>query len=179
MSQISKHVDWCIKKAIKEIEECKKLGKRIKHRGLVKIKPDMEEAKKHIKKAEHNLNAVSKFMETEFSDWSITAGFYCIYHCFLAIAFKFGYESRNQDCTVSLIEHLKEENKINIEQKFIDMIKHEDIKERQENNVIEMREDYTYGIEISIEDKTKIKDLIKNCKDMIDIAKNIIFEQRG
>jgi len=33
--------------------------------------------------------------------------------------------------------------------------------------------------QISIEDKTKIKDLIKSCKDMIDIAKNIIFEQRG
>ena len=176
MSQASKHVDWCLNKASKEVEECKKLGKKVKHRGLLMVEPNIEEAKKHVKKAEHNLDAISKFSNIGFSDWSITAGFYCIYRCFLAIAFKFGYESRNQDCTVSLIEHLKEENKINIEQKFIDMVKHEDIKERQENNVIEMRENYTYGIEISIEDKTKIRDLIKNCKEMIDVAKNIIFE---
>ena len=40
MSQASKHVDWCITKAEREIEECKKLGKRLKHRGLVKIKQD-------------------------------------------------------------------------------------------------------------------------------------------
>ena len=53
MSQASKHVEWCINKAKKEVEECKKLGKRIKHRGLLKIEPNIEEAKRHIKKAEH------------------------------------------------------------------------------------------------------------------------------
>ncbi len=37
MSQASKQVEWCLSKAKKEIEECKKLGKRAKHRGLLKI----------------------------------------------------------------------------------------------------------------------------------------------
>lgn len=46
----------------------------------------------------------------------------------------------------------------------------------QKNKVIEMREDYTYGIEISVEDETKIKDLIKICKEMIDITKEVIFK---
>ena len=36
MSQASKHVEWCLKKAEKEIEECKKLGKRQKNRGLLR-----------------------------------------------------------------------------------------------------------------------------------------------
>src|SRR3990167_8583795 len=112
MPQASKHVKWCLNKAKKEIEECKKLGKRIKHRGLLNIELDIEGARKHIEKAEHNLNAISKFKEIGFSDWSIAAGFYSIYHCFLAIAIKFGYESRNQICTIALMELLKEEGKI-------------------------------------------------------------------
>lgn len=37
MSQASKHVGWCLKKANKEIEECKKFGKKLKHRGLLKV----------------------------------------------------------------------------------------------------------------------------------------------
>ena len=176
MSQASKHVTWCLNKAKKEIEECKKLGKKLTHRGLFKIEPDIEEAKKHIAKAEHNLNAITRFKEIGFSDWSISAGFYCIYQCFLAIAVKFGYESRNQTCTIALMEHLKEENKIEIDEKFINMLKQEEIAaEETENKVIDMREDYTYGVEISVEDKTKINDLIKNCKEMIDISKRIVF----
>jgi len=176
MSQASKHVDWCLKKGKREIEECEKLGKKSKHRGLLKTKPDIDEAKKHINKAEHNLNAVMKFKETGFSDWSITAGFYCIYHCFLAIAYKSGYESGNQECTVSLIKHLKEEGEINIEDKFIDMLKHEEVKKLQESSIIDMRENYTYGVEVSVKDEAKIDELIKNCKEMIDCTKEIVFK---
>ncbi|MFH1209986.1 MAG: HEPN domain-containing protein [archaeon] len=176
MSEASKNLDWCIKKASKETEECKKLGKRIKHRGLLKIDPNIDEAKKHIKKAEHNFQGITKFKEIGFSDWSITAGFYCIYHCFLAIALKFGYESRNQSCTISLIESLKEEGKIDIDVKFIDLLKYEDIEERHENTVIEERENYTYGVNVSVKDEKEIKDLIKNCKEIIDITKRIVFE---
>jgi len=175
MSQASKHVEWYINKAKKEVEECKKLGKRIKHRGLLKIEPNIEEAKRHIKKAEHDFNAISKFNEGGFSDWSITAGFYCIYHCFLAIATKFGYESKNQTCTISLIEHLREENKIIIDKKFIEMLKYHNINEIQESKIIEEREHYTYGTEVSVKDKTKINDLMGNCKEIIDITKEIIF----
>lgn len=100
MLQASKHLEWCLNKAQKEVEECKKLGKRPKHRGLLKIEPNIEEAKKHLLKAEHNLEGISKFVEIGFSDWTMSAGFYCIYHCFLAIATKFGYESGNQTCTI-------------------------------------------------------------------------------
>ncbi|MBU1204997.1 MAG: HEPN domain-containing protein [Nanoarchaeota archaeon] len=176
MSQASNHVKWCLNKAKREIEECKKLDKRPKHRGLLKIEPDIDEDRKHLAKAEHNFNAITRFKETGFSDWSISAGFYCIYQCFLAIAVKFGYESRNQTCTIALMEHLKEEGKIDIDTKFIDMLKYEEMEEIQENKVIDMREDYTYGVEISVEDKTKINDLIKSCKEIIDITKNIVFK---
>ena len=177
MSQADKHVKWCINKAKKEIEESKKLGKRIKHRGLLKVEPNIDNAGNHITKAEHNLNAISKFKEIGFSDWSIAAGFYSIYHCFLAIAVKFGYESRNQTCTIALIEWLKEEGKIDIDVKFIETLKETDIEELRECKVIEMREDYTYGINISIEDEAKIKSLRDTCIEIIDITKRIVFEQ--
>lgn len=174
MSQASNQVTWCLNKAVKDIEECKKLGKRIKHRGLIEITPNKEIAKKHITKAEHNLRAIHRFQDIGFSDWSITAGFYSIYHCFLALAVTFGFESRNQTCTVALIEKLKEEGKINIDEKFINIIK-TDLDDFQESNVIEMREEYTYGIKVSFDDKEKIETLAETCKDMIELTKNIVL----
>src|SRR3989338_5768431 len=163
MSQAHNHVKWCLAKAEKEIEESKALGKTPKHKGLLKVKPDIEEAEGHIAKAEHNFKAVTRFKEIGFSDWSIAAGFYSIYHCFLAIAVKFGYGSKNQTCTVALIEWLKEEGKINIDSRFIDMLKQTDIEAIHENKVIEMREEYTYGTKISFEDETKINKIKSDC----------------
>ena len=176
MPQASNHVKWCLNKAKKEIEESKKLGKRVKHRGLLKVEPSVDNARKHIAKAEHNLKAISKFKEIGFSDWSIAAGFYSIYHCFLAIAAKFGYESRNQTCTIALIEWLNEEKRIDIDAKFIEILKEADIEDVQESKVIEMREDYTYGVEVSVGDEAKIEDLIATSKEMIDFTKRIVFD---
>lgn len=172
MSQASRRVKWCLNKAKKEVEECEKLGKRPKHRGLLKTKSNINEAKGHIAKAEHNLKA-SEYLGKEFSDISTSTIFYSMYHCFLAIATKFGYESGNQTCTIALMEYLKEENKINIDSKFINMFKYEEAKERKDS-VIEMREDYTYGTKISV-NEIEIKDLIKTAKELIELTKNIIY----
>lgn len=172
MSQASKHVDWCLHKAQKEIEECKKEGKRLKHRGLVKSNPDINKAKKHLAKAEHNLLGITRFKEIGFSDWSMSAGFYCIYHCFLAIAAKFGYESGNQTCIISLMKYLNEEKKISLDDKYIQLLEYEDTKEA---SVIDLREDYTYGVQISIKDEAKINELKKTCKELIDITKQVIY----
>ena len=176
MSQSSKHVEWCLNKAKKEIEECKKLGERAKHRGLLKTSPNIEEAKKHLAKAEHDFDGITKFREIGFSDWSMLAGFYCIYHNFLAIAAKFGYESSNQTCTIALIRFLKETGKINIDEKFIEALEYEKIEESKENSVIELREDYTYGVQITVKYEAKINELKKICKELVDITKEIIYK---
>jgi len=94
VSHAENKLNWCFKKAETE------LGQDKKHRGLIKVQPDTEVAYQHIKKAEHNLNAIDYFARGEFSDWSISAGFYTIYHCFLALLAKYGYESRNQECII-------------------------------------------------------------------------------
>ena len=170
MSQASKQVDWCLHKAKKEIEECKKLGKRTQHRGLLKIRPNVDEAKKHLAKAEHDFNGITRFKEIGFSDWSVSAGFYCIYHNFLAIAAAYGYASSNQTCTIALMRFLKETGKIDLDEKYIEALEYE------ENSVIELREDYTYGVQTSVKDEAKIKELKQLCKELIDITKEIIFK---
>ena len=176
MSQASKHVEWCLNKAKKEVEEYKRIGKRSKHRGLLKGKQDIDEAKRHLLKAEHNLDGVKRFREIGFSDWSISAGFYCIYHCFLAIAAKFGYESTNQTCTISLMRFLRETNKIQMDEKFIELLEYENIENTHEHSVIGLREDYTYGVQISVKDEAKLNELRKICKELLDIAKEIIYK---
>ena len=105
MPHASNKVEWCLRKAKKELGE---LGL---HRGLIKINGGIELAEKHILKAEHNLKGAIYFKKGGFSDWSASAFFYCIYHCFLAILTRFGYESRNQECTIATIEMLKEAKK--------------------------------------------------------------------
>src|SRR3989338_8389774 len=176
MSQASKQVEWCLNKARKEIEECNKLGKRPKHRGLLRENPNIEEAKKHLAKAEHNLDGITKFREINFSDWSMSAGFYCIYHCFLAIASAFGYESANQTCTIALMRFLKENNKIQLDEKFIELLEYENCEHIGEKSVIDLRENYTYGVQVSIKDEEKLKELKQNCKELVDTTKEIIFK---
>ena len=171
MSQASKHIDWCLKKAQEEIEECKHLGKKFKHRGLFKVEASLEEAKKHIIKAEHNLVVTEYLVKGGFTDASIGKIFYTMYQCFLAIAAKFGYSSGNQTCTIALIEYLKEENKIDLDLKFIKYLQYQD---ENKESVIEMREDSTYGTELEV-DKSRIDFLIRESKELIEATKQIIY----
>lgn len=169
MSHARNKVDWCLKKAEKERSEGKK------HRGLVKIDNNIKSSREHIEKAEHNLGAIEYFNNGGYSDWSLSASFYCIYHCFLAICSKFGYESRNQECTFALIKYLKETGKIDIDNIFIESLEIYDEKERHESNIIEKRESYTYGTTISVDDDSEIEKNIKICKDCLDVTKRIVF----
>ncbi|MBU2638867.1 MAG: HEPN domain-containing protein [Nanoarchaeota archaeon] len=172
MPQAYNHVRWCLNKAKKEIAEGKK------HRGLVEIKPDLELAVSHLGKAEHNFKAISYFHKGGFSDWSASAAFYTIYHCFLAILAKQGYESRNQECTISAILYLKAQGKVKMGNKFIMALQHqEEFKEIHEHNVIDLREDYQYGVKKEIEEKDKIKKLLEICKEAIDITKEEIYTE--
>lgn len=174
MSQASKQVDWCISKAQKEIEECKKQGLKPKHRGLVKVSFNLQDAKKHLGKAEHDLKVSEYLVSGGFTDTSISTLFYAMYQCFLSIAAKFGYESANQTCTISLIEYLIEEKNIEIDKRFITYFKYEN--EESKDSIIEMREHYTYGSEVKAE-KSKIDFFISECKKLIDITKTIIYKE--
>ena len=174
-SQASKHLEWCVKKAEREIEECKKHGKKIRHRGLVKIEPNIKRALEHIEKARHLLKAFQLLKRENFSDLAISMGFYSIYHCFLSIAANFGYESRNQMCTISLIESLSEEGKIKVKEEIIEIMKYDE--ENNHESIIELREDYTYGIDLEVKNKEQINNIEKLCIEFIAQTKEIIYER--
>ena len=175
MSQAHNHVKWCLAKALKEIEELEKLGKRPKHRGLVQIKPDIETAKSHLEKAQHNLQATKYLRKGKFADISASTLFYSMYHCFLAIASKFGYESQNQTCTVALVEWLIEDGKIELDKIFVELLKPEDLAKENSGTAIRIREEYTYGLSIGVKEKNKIDELIKTSERLIDKTKDIVY----
>ena len=168
MSQASNKVKWCINKAKRELEESSL------HRGLVEGEEDKEAANKHITKAEHNLKAALYFEKGGFSDWSVSAFFYCIYHCFLAIARRYGYESRNQECTIALVEMLKEEGKIDIDEKFIDALKISEPEEKHESTIIELRENFQYTTDLDFKEKEEFNNLVELCKEAINKTRDII-----
>ena len=176
MSQSYNHVKWCLAKAKKEIEEYKKQGKRPKHRGLIQIKPNAEASKHHLEKAQHNLQATEYLKKGKFADVSVSTLFYSMYHCFLAIVSKFGYESRNQTCTIALIDWLVDEEKINIDKKFVELFKSEDDSE-ESGTAINIREEYTYSMNIKVQEEKKIDELIIKSKELIDKTKDIVYKQ--
>src|SRR3990172_11608549 len=142
MSHAKNKVDWCLRKAEKELKSSDT------HRGLIKVKVNLEEAEGHIAKAEHYLKATDYLKKSGFSDISASTAFYCMYHSLLAIAVKLGYESRNQECTFALMHRLIEDKMINFDKELMDRITTMDPDEAQEKTSVKIREQFQYGNEI-------------------------------
>ncbi len=169
MSHAKNKLEWCMKKAERELE------KGGKHRGLVKIKPDIERARKHIEKAERNIKATLYLQRGGFTDWCSSTLFYSIYHCMLAILSKFGFESRNQECTFAAVYSLIEDGKINIDKADMEKISGLDLEEKQisHKTAVSIREEYQYTTALSLEDKT-FNELLELAKKILDKTKEII-----
>lgn len=165
MSHAKNKIEWCLNKAEKELKISEK------HRGLVKIKPDKAKAQAHIGKAEHYFKATEYLKKGSFSDISASTVFYAMYHCLLAIAAKFGYESRNQECTFALIYNFIEEDIIDLEKETINKIAVLNAEDMNEKTTIEIREHYQYGTELSIKDNIY--------KELLELAKTIIFKTKA
>ena len=82
-----------------------------------------------------------------------------MYHCLLAIAAKFGFESRNQECTFALISALIEDKRIDIEQSMLDKLAKLDVSE-DSNTSLEIREQYQYGTKLSMADEALYSELV-------------------
>jgi len=168
MNRAKSKVQWCLDKAKKELQEGKK------HRGLIKIEPNMESSKNHLFKAERNLKVTLYLQKGGFTDWCSSSLFYTIYHCFLAILAKFGYETRNQECTFAVIADLINNQKIDLE--LNDLEKISSIGNLQESNsVLSIREEYQYGTKVSLENK-EYEGLLYLTKKILDKTKEILVE---
>src|SRR3990172_4171469 len=130
MSQIEAHLKWCLKDS----------------RRLLQTKPDLGLAQKHVKKSEYNYIVVQTLEKLKIYDWALNVGFYAIYHCFLALLAKYGYESRNQACTITVLLTLIKEGRLNLDKDLVarfDTIGAE--KDITNPTVRESREISTYG----------------------------------
>ena len=147
MPQIDEHLKWCLKDP----------------KRLVKTKPDLDLAQKHVKKSEYNYKVVQTLERLKTYDWAFNVGFYAVYHCFLAILAKYGYESRNQACTITVLLTLINEEKLDLDK---DLVAQFDILDAEKSmsspTVRESREISTYGVETSIDlqQLKRIKELI-------------------
>ena len=97
-------------------------------------------------------------------DWALNVGFYSIYHCFLAILAKYGFESKNQSCSITALLKLIDDKKLEFNRDLVlqfDTL--ESNKEATRLTVRESREISTYGIRTDVDDGDldKIKELIK------------------
>lgn len=121
-------------------------------------------AQKHIKKSEHNYRIVQTLENLKIYDWALNVGFYAIYHCFLAILAKYGYESRNQACTITILLTLINDKKLDLDKDLVAQFDTFDVEKSISSSptVRERREISTYGVETSIDlqELKKIKELI-------------------
>lgn len=165
MSHAKNKVEWCLRKAERELNESDT------HKGLIKIDPNLEKARDHIKKADHYLSATIYLKKGNFSDITASTIFYAIYHCLLAIAAKFGYESRNQECTFALINTLIDDKKINFDKTLLDKISPLDEEEIKEQTTLKLREQYQYGTGLILEENLY--------DEQLELAKKIILKTKG
>jgi len=106
------------------------------------------------------------------TDWVAPAAFYAMYHALLALLYKLGYESRNQECTITAIEKFMKDEIISLEQDYIDMIR--SLQEGIEN-AKSVREKMQYGSETSMEEE-RCKRLMDNAKKFVDRIKEVLEE---
>ena len=125
--------EWCLKRA-------KESG-----HGIKKIKPNLKEALYHIEKAIYNLKVMESNIELGYSDWAISSAFYAMYHAILALLYKLGCESTNQECSINAIEYFILNKKIDLDIKYLKMID-----PNVDNSIIKLRERFQYGSEIKV-----------------------------
>jgi len=159
MGRVDKTFEWCLEKG-------KKIDSFGKHKGLRKIKEDIEESKRQMIKADSDLSVMDYLFKGNRTDWVASAAYYAMYHSLLAILYKFGYESQNQECTITLVEKFMKDRVISLEQEYIDIIRNvQDIE-----NAKAIREDMQYGSKTFLEPK--------RCKKVMDDARKFVERVR-
>lgn len=162
MGRVEDAFQWCLKQGKKEE----------KRKGLKKIEPDFEEAEKQIKKAMSDLETMQYLYEGKKTDWVASAVFYAMYHALLAVLYKLGYESKNQECTIIVIEKFIADKVIRLEQEYIDMIR--SLQEGAEN-AKSVREEMQYGSETSMKDE-RCKKMMNSAKKFVERIKEVLEE---
>lgn len=161
--QFENKFNWCLKQG----------EKGEKHKGLKKIKPDFKEAEKQIEKALSDLDTMNYLYKGRKTDWVASSAFYAMYHSLLAILYKLGYESRNQECTINAIEYFIQKGILNIDEKYIKMIRSF---QDTEEDAKKLRENMQYGSKTQLEEE-RCKILMDNAKEFVEKMRSILEEE--
>ena len=87
------------------------------------IKPDLSRSRNHLKKAKHNLLAAHYNLKGGFEDWVVSQCYYAVYHAFLGILYKHGFESKNHECTIKAITYLIKKKNLSFDEKYVSFVK--------------------------------------------------------
>ena len=136
-----------------------------------KVNEDKTNIEGHISKAKHYLKAMDYNIKGGFSDVAVSNAFYAMYHSLLALLLKLGYEARNQECAINAIQYFIEIKKIDLDIKYIDIIRR--TSENKPKDAKTLREEFQYGIETSV--NRDILNLIKdNAIDFVETFEKLL-----
>lgn len=150
----------------KNFEECKR--KKL----IISIKPNEETIRGHIEKAKHYLKAVDYNIKGNFQDVAVANAFYAMYHALLALLYKYGYEAKAQECAINTVQYLIEEKKINLDMKYINLIRLTDKSKGMDAK--SLREELQYGIKTSVQENI-LELLKKNAIEFVEIIETLLY----
>jgi len=147
-----------------------------KHKGLLFIKPNRQEAEEYIRKAKRNLELCHFYKEQGFEYKIPEEWFYNLYYCALAILCMFGVESRSQRCTAFLLRYLKDQKLIEYDNEFIDRI--QVYKEKDALSDVDAREKGRYSSTIHMKEVLlQYDEMMVLCKKAIAQCEEIMFSK--
>jgi uncharacterized protein (UPF0332 family) len=150
-------LDWCLKKEIR----------------MKRIPPSVSHSMKHIQKAKHNIMAMNYNVAGGFSDWAISQGYYAMYHALIAILFRFGYESRNHECTINTVEYLIQNKNIELDLKSIMFIR--TASQKTNKDAKKLREQFQYGAQTRVNHHI-IRDFVKQTKKVVEEIETSLYK---
>ena len=150
-------LDWCLSK----------------ENRLKKIPSDRIKSINHIEKAKHNLMAADYNTQGGFNDWAVSQSYYAMYHALLAILYKFGYESKNHECTISAVEYLIISKKINLDIEDIAFIRTTEQMKMQDAK--SLREEFQYGTKTDV-NKEILNNLLKKSREIVERIEIVLNE---
>ena len=157
--------------------------KKEKEIGLKITEPNHNLSSGHIKKADHNLIAMTDLSELNHEDWVVIASYYAMYQASLSLLARIGLNSKEHAATVAVLEYffgekigkellerfnsLKNEKDkleaITIQEKFIDYLW----------NIKQARENVQYGVDINYKESEKI---MNNAREFVNKIKLVLNE---
>ena len=88
-----------------------------------------------------------------------------MYHGLLAILYKFGYESKNHECTISTVEYLIEIKKIELDLMDVAFIR--TTEQMKPKDAKSLREEFQYGTKTDV-NKELLNNLVMGAKEIVE-----------